>query len=198
MKTKQLFEDWEEIELKNVGKIVTGNTPPKSEKRNYGKDIVWIKPPDLDKEKYVNDSNEKIANFAREKVRLLPKGSVLVSCIGIIGKVAIAEYELCTNQQINSIIPNKNIIDSEFLYYTLKKLRPFLEKQGSSAVVPLLNKSEFSKIKIPVPPLQTQKAIVKILEKVEKLKEQQKQSKEELDNLFNALMQKAFRGELVK
>ena len=167
MNKQKLPEGWKEVELREIGKIVTGNTPPKIDSKNYGNDIVWIKPPDLDKAKYVNSSSDKISNYAKEKVRLVPEGAVLVSCIGNIGKIAIANCELCTNQQINSIVPNKDIIDSEYLYYIIKKMRPFLEKQGSSAVVPLLNKSEFSRIKIYIPSLETQKKIVALLEKAE-------------------------------
>jgi len=50
---------------------------------------------------------------------------------------------------------------------------------------------------IPLPPLSLQNKFASIVKEVEAIKEQQKQSKEEIDNLFNALMQKAFKGELV-
>ncbi len=188
MKDKTLPDGWKEVTLADIGEVVTGNTPPKINSKNYGKDIVWIKPPDLNKEKYVNNSEDRISNYAKDKVRRVPKGSVLVSCIGIIGKVAIANCELCTNQQINSIIPKNDVIDSEFLYYTIKKIKPFLEKQGSSAVVPLLNKSEFSKIKILLPPLSTQQKIISILEKAEETK----QMRSESDELTNKFLQAVF------
>ena len=51
-------------------------------------------------------------------------------------------------------------------------------------------------LEIPLPPIELQNKFASIVNQVEKLKEQQKQSKEKLDNLFNALMQKAFNGEL--
>ncbi|MFA0846885.1 MAG: restriction endonuclease subunit S [Methanobacterium formicicum] len=161
---------WKEYAIKDIGTVVTGNTPPKKDPENYGGNLVWIKPPDLDKKMFVSSSEESISEIGRKKVRLLPKGSVLVSCIGNIGKLAIADCELCTNQQINSIIPNEDIVDSVFLYYTIKRMKFYLEKIASSAVVPLLNKNDFSKIKIKIPSIETQKKIVEILEKTEKLK----------------------------
>ena len=179
---------WKLMELSEIGKIITGNTPSKSNPENYGDDIVWVKPPDLDKKKYVDTSSEKISKTAKNLIRLIPKNSVLVSCIGNIGKVAISNCELCTNQQINSIIPNNDLIDSKFLFYTIKKMRPFLDKQGSSAVIPLLNKSEFSKIKISVPPLPVQQKIVSILEKTDKLKE----IREDADELTTDYLQAVF------
>jgi len=179
---------WIEYPIKNIGTVVTGNTPPKKDPENYGGELVWIKPPDLDKKKFISKSEDTISDIGREKVRLLPKGSVLVSCIGNIGKIAIADCELCTNQQINSIIPNNNIVDSIFLYYAIKRMKPYLEKIASSAVVPLLNKSDFSKVKIKLPPLETQKKIADILEKAGKLKEW----RIEADTLANEYLKSVF------
>ncbi|MBU0460637.1 MAG: restriction endonuclease subunit S [Nanoarchaeota archaeon] len=178
MNKQKLPEGWKEVELKDIGQIVTGSTPPKINPEYYGDSIPWIKPPDLNHGMYVSNSKEKISEIGRSKVRILPKGSIIVSCIGIIGKVAIAECELCTNQQINGIIPNIKIADSKFIYYLIKKIKPILEKRASSAVVPLLNKSEFSKVKINLPPLETQKKIVSILEKADKTKEWRKEADE--------------------
>ncbi|MBM4241838.1 MAG: restriction endonuclease subunit S [Euryarchaeota archaeon] len=181
-----LMGEWKEYKISDIGTVVTGNTPPKKDPKNYGGELVWIKPPDLDRKMYVSESEEMISDIGKKKVRLLPKGSVLVSCIGNIGKVAISECELCTNQQINSIIPNKEIVDSVFLYYVIKRMRPYLENIASNAVVPLLNKNDFSKVKIALPPLETQKKIVEILERAEKLKEWRAEADELTDTLFNS------------
>lgn len=185
---KKLPEGWKEYKIKDIGDVVTGSTPPKKDPENYGGVLPWIKPPDLDIDKFVSTSEETISETGRKKVRLLPKGSVLVSCIGNIGKVAIADTELCTNQQINSIIPDENIVVSDFLYYTIKKIRPYLENIASSAVVPLLNKTDFSNINIKLPPLETQKKIVSILEKAEETRKLRAQA----DELTQKLLQSVF------
>ena len=183
-----LPEGWHKYKIKDIGSVITGNTPPRKEPENYGGNLAWIKPPDLDKTMFTSDSEEKISDIGRRKVRLLPKGSVLVGCIGNIGKVAIADSELCTNQQINSIIPNKEIVDSIFLFYSMKRMRPKLEQIASSAVVPLLNKKDFSNIEIPLSPLPTQKKIATILEKAERLKEWRK----EADRLTDEFLKSTF------
>lgn len=185
---KKLPEGWKEYKIKDIGDVVTGSTPPKKDPENYGGVLPWIKPPDLDIDKFVSTSEETISETGRKKVRLLPKGSVLVSCIGNIGKVAIADTELCTNQQINSIIPDENIVVSDFLYYTIKKIRPYLENIASSAVVPLLNKTDFSNINIKLPPLEIQQKIVSILEKAEETKKLRAQA----DELTQELLQSVF------
>lgn len=142
LKMKNFPVGWKIYKIGEIGEVVTG-TPPMKDPENYGGNLVWAKPPDLGKSKFVCDSEDKISKIGRQKVRVLPYGSVLVSCIGTIGKVAIAGCELCTNQQINSIIPHKKIADSTFIFYLIKSIQPLLEKASSSAVVPLLNKKEF-------------------------------------------------------
>ncbi len=185
---KTLPDGWKKYKIKDIGTVVTGNTPPKNEPENYDGDLPWIKPPDLDNGMFVSTSVDTISEFGRKKIRSLPKGSILVSCIGNIGKVAIAECELCTNQQINSIIPNKEIADSVFIYYAIKRIRPKLEEAASSFVVPLLNKIDFSNIELSIPPLPTQKKIAAVLEKAEKLREWRKDA----DGLTDRFLKSTF------
>jgi type I restriction enzyme, S subunit len=198
MKTQQLPKNWKEVELGELGEIVTGNTPPMKNSENYGGETPWIKPPNLDKTKYLFESETYLSKVGVKKARLLPKGSVLVSCIGNIGKVAIAGTELCTNQQINSIIPNKEVL-SEFLFFVIQKNQKRLEARSSKAVVPLLNKTEFSKVKVLFPftpegklDLPTQKAIVSILEKAEALKQKRKKADELADEYLKAVFYEMF------
>ena len=110
MKQKQINQNWKKFELGEVGEIITGNTPPRAEKENYASEgTPWIKPPNLNKEKWISKSEEYLSEDGQNKSRMLPRGAVIVSCIGNIGKVAIADCKLSTNQQINSIIPNENV-----------------------------------------------------------------------------------------
>jgi type I restriction enzyme S subunit len=198
MKTKQSNQiEWKEIEIGKLGSIITGGTPPKNDLLNYGDKTPWIKPPNLDNSMYVYESNEYLSEAGTQKSRLLPAGSVLVSCIGNIGKVAISGCNVCTNQQINSIAPNQDI-SPEFLYYDLKMHKRQIESKANKAVVPILNKTSFSKIKIPLPfldgkpDLETQKQIVAILEKAERLKEKRKKVIEALDEYLKSTFNEMF------
>ncbi|MCK5630003.1 MAG: restriction endonuclease subunit S [Nanoarchaeota archaeon] len=60
-----------------------------------------------------------------------------------------------------------------------------------------INQKDVNSLKILVPPIELQNKYASIVEKVEEMHDAQKQSKQEIDNLFDALMQKAFKGELV-
>lgn len=144
--------------LGDICTVVTGGTPPKSNANYYGGNIPWIKPDNLDKAMYVAESSEYLSDEGGEIARLLPRGSVLVSCIGNLGKVAIAGKTLATNQQINSLIPSERV-DSEFLYFVCATLREKLAELAAVTIVPIVNKSSFSNIEIPCPPIEKQRQI---------------------------------------
>ena len=95
--------------LGELGEIITGNTPKTSEPENYASDdICFVKPSDISDGNItkITHSEFHISEHAREKARILPPGSVLVTCIGIIGKIAINSVECACNQQINAIVPD--------------------------------------------------------------------------------------------
>ena len=156
------------MKLKDVGIIVTGNTPSKSNKEFYeSKDINFFKPSDID-EKYIdilNKSEEYISEKARNKARILPRGSVLMTCIGTIGKIGILNCEASCNQQINAIIPNENI-NSKYLAYSLLSQKKYFQKKANAPVVPIINKTDFSEFEIKVVKLNEQLKIVEKLDRV--------------------------------
>ncbi len=124
-------------------------------------------------------------------------GSILTTCIGIIGKVGILQEDSCFNQQINAIAPNTQIVNSWHLAYTLFGTKEVLDQLSNAPVVPILNKGRFSLIQIPLPPVSEQQKFAALAEKVEFLRAKQRESEKELDTFFNSRVQRAFRGELV-
>ena len=105
---------WRKVKIGNFGKVITGNTPSKAKQEYWGGNFSWATAHDL-KKKYVINTTEKITEKGKSVSRMLPKGSVLVTCIASIGLNAIAGENLATNQQINSIIVDEQF-DNEFVY----------------------------------------------------------------------------------
>jgi type I restriction enzyme, S subunit len=157
-----LPEGWRWVKLGDVCEVVTGSTPPKAESRFYGGIIAWIKPNDLDRAMYVDSSSEYLSDEGAKRARILPAGSVLVSCIGNVGKAAIAAKPLATNQQINSLIPSEEV-DSDYLFFACRFIGSTMRAAASMSLVPIINKSSFSALKIPLPPFPEQKRIAAIL-----------------------------------
>ncbi len=155
--------DWEVKKISEFGQVFTGNTPPTNDISNYGDKYLFVSPFDLKEDKYITDTEKKLSQKGFETSRRFPKGSVLFTCIGsTIGKSGIATKELTSNQQINAIILNDNN-SNEFLYYQLEKSANKIRMLAGEQAVPIINKSQFEAVKIPLPPLREQRAIAALL-----------------------------------
>ena len=139
------------VKLGDLGKIITGNTPSKKLLEFYNSnDIPFIKPDDFKTTDEISTSKGNknyISENARNNARIVPKNSVLVTCIGIIGKVMISESELSFNQQINAIVPNELIL-SKYLAYLLLYNKSKLDFISNAPVVPIINKTQFSEFEV--------------------------------------------------
>lgn len=183
------------LKLKDVGVVSTGNTPSKKVEEYYNSnDINFFTPTDFEEGRINNfkESVNYISNNAKEKARILPEGSVLVTCIGIIGKVGIVEKESAFNQQINAIIPNSEIIDNRFLAYSLISKAEYLRKKANAPVVPIINKTDFQELEIAVPKIEIQIEIVNKLDKIQKLIDICNTQIELFDKLIQAYFIKLF------
>ena len=175
--------------IKDLGSIITGNTPKTSESANYGSDdICFVKPSDFadGDVTYIKSSEFYISEFARKKSRILPPESVLVTCIGTIGKVAINQVECAFNQQINAIIPNRQRCITTYLAYAIQAKQVTMQEMANAPVVPILNKTQFSDIEINVPPIIQQQHIAAVLDKISYLISLRKQQLDKLDELVKA------------
>ena len=109
----------------------------------------------------------------------------------MIGKLGIATQDMITNQQINSLIVNSSF-DNEFIYYALEHTMPRYAAQASMQTMPILSKSEFEKITLPIPNIRRQKAISKPLALLDSKILAQSAILEELISFKNGLLQKLF------
>jgi len=163
---KELPNGWYQTFLSEVGEIITGNTPPKKEKDNYGNSYPFVKPGDLDCGGEIIRSLEMLSEKGRKKAHLLRKGAVMVTCIGNLGKVGIAGRVLATNQQINSIEFNQNVVYDEYGYFYCLTLKDWLEKEASATTVTIINKGRFSRAPFLLPPLNEQQLIAAKLDTI--------------------------------
>ena len=139
--------EWEKCSIQDYGEVVTGNTPPTSHAEYYKNgSCLWASPADLGINKNITETKTKLSFSGFKKTRNIPKGSVLVTCIGsTIGKMGMATETMSTNQQINSIVVNGKS-NSNFVYYAICRAFPrYLSEVGVQAV-PILSKANFEKL----------------------------------------------------
>ena len=161
--------------LGEVGHIVTGRTPKSSDKSAWGDDVDFVTPSDIKNgmRNITCPSRRLSAEGAASmpKVRI-PRGSLLVTCIGAdMGKTVINANDCIPNQQINAITLSDDSVQVGYLFHILTAMRETLRRQGElgGGTMPLINKSDFSKIVVPIPSHEEQNRIAKILDKFDTL-----------------------------
>lgn len=179
---------WDVVKIQDIAfEIINGSTPSKNESKYWDKkDIFWLTIPDID-DNFININSIKqfTSNKALEdkKIRIVPKNSVLLSCTATIGKVAVSQYELSTNQQINAIICKENILPKYLAYY-LKTQKNNLENLTSNVGVKHVNIEMLRNLQIPLPPKNIQEKIINEMETLELF---EKDSKDNIEILKNEI-----------
>ncbi|CWW40333.1 restriction endonuclease subunit S [Haemophilus influenzae] len=165
---------WEMKALSDLGQIICGKTPSKSNKEYYGNEVPFIKIPDMHNQAFITQTtdNLSLSGANSQSKKYIPPKSICVSCIATVGLVSMTSKPSHTNQQINSIIPNDEQT-SEFLYLSLKQssMTKYLKDLASGGSATLnLNTSTFSKIEIITPSKEIidifQNKVVSIFEKI--------------------------------
>jgi len=154
---------WKWVTLADVGKVITGNTPPTADAENYGDAIPFVKPTEL-VDRGIRSATGGLAPQALGKARVVPAGAVLVSCIGNLGKTGIAKVPVAFNQQINAVVFSGDVIP-EFGFYFAQTLKPWLYGESSATTIPIVNKGKFQQARFPLAPMDEQREIVAELEK---------------------------------
>ena len=186
--------EWEKCKLGDYGKVVTGNTPPTKDIENYENGTyLWASPADLGTIKSITETKTMLSAQGFSKTRTLPKGSVLVTCIGsTIGKTGMATKEMSTNQQINSIVVNDNN-DNEFVYYAIQSAFPRYLSSIAVQAVPIISKSAFELLPNNRPYLQEQKKIGKFLSLLDERIATQNKIIDKLQSLIKGIAQHCIR-----
>lgn len=143
-------EEWAVRKIREVGRIVTGKTPPTSDAKNFGDFMPFIKTPDLHNSIFCISTNENLSmqGVEKQKNKVIPNDSIVVSCIGTIGVVGITTRDSQTNQQINSIVPTQTSV-REYLYFVCVSLKDHLKNIGANgATMGNVNKEKFETIEI--------------------------------------------------
>ena len=146
-------EDWEERPLSFFGEIVCGKTPSKKEPELFGGDIPFIKIPDMHGNVFIFSTTDTLSESGKNSQfnKTLPAKSICVSCIATVGLVSMNIVESQTNQQINSIIPNKPEY-RYFLFLLMRRSTDLLTSMASGGTATLnLNTGNFSQINVLFP-----------------------------------------------
>lgn len=156
---------WLKTTVGSAFDTATGGTPSKSNSAFYGNYLPLVKPPELCNAE-LEAAEDGLSEEGARVARIAPPNSILVSCIGNLGKIGLNVVPVAFNQQINAILPDASKAIPWFMFYqTLScSFKEQLESLASGTTVPIVNKSKFNSVEIVLPPIAEQHRIVAILD----------------------------------
>ncbi|WP_051677545.1 restriction endonuclease subunit S [Bradyrhizobium sp. URHD0069] len=186
--------------IKEMGRVVTGNTPPRIDPENYGPGIEWIKSDNIGTpHHFLTDAEETLTRKGQAISRSVPTGSTLVTCIAgspnSIGNAALADREVAFNQQINAVVPNPGI-DPFFLYCQFLVGKRLVQNASTNSMKGMVSKGKFQEIAFLNPNSQSQENFGRMFKQVLRTIGKLRTSCAEDNALIGSLAQRAFRGEL--
>jgi type I restriction enzyme S subunit len=199
--------DWDIVPIGDIGRIVTGSTPPTVIHDYYVGDRLFITPADFTEGIYVDNTSRTVSDSAYGVSRVIPPDSIYVVCIGAtVGKTNMCRVAAICNQQINAIVPGNGFCN-QFLYYCIDYFfNRTKARYVGSQTLPIVSKNLFSRVGLVLPTLAEQRKIAKILAaqdkvielKEKRLAEKQRQKKYLMQQLLTGKKRlKGFNGEWI-
>ena len=200
--TQSLFLDMfgdETGSLTELGKIIKtfgGGTPSKDNEQYWNGNIPWASVKDLKSDR-LNKTQDFItqAGVDNSATRVIPNGSLIVATRMAVGRAAICEMDVAINQDLKAIqlIGEINIM---YLLYLFKSKENYFDSVSSGATVKGIKIEHITKLKINLPEIDLQNQFAERIQAIEAQKAQAKASLAGAEDLFNSLLQRAFKGEL--
>lgn len=206
-KAFRIPNNWKWVRLEEIAQLNTGTTPSIGKSRYEGNYIPFIKPGDISS-KGINYNNFGLSKDGLIHGRLIDENSLLTVCIGgSTGKTYYTDRAISCNQQINASTPYKGV-SVMFLFYEMlsNHFQEEIHQHASGSATPIINKTKFGNLCLPLPPLEEQKRIVAKIEKLMPLVDEYAESYNRLqkidnefeDKLKQSVLQYAMEGKLVK
>ncbi|WP_079253732.1 restriction endonuclease subunit S [Endozoicomonas arenosclerae] len=192
---------WEVKQVKDFAQVTTGNTPSRKIPEFYGKDVEWIKSDNINTPShYLTCATEHLSSQGAEVGRIAKEGSVLITCIAgspsCVGNAAIADRDVAFNQQINALTPVTGLAVTEFIYALALFGKKKIQEASTNAMKGMVSKGKLETVCFILPPLDSQLEFAKSFKRIHEFRLKFSDVAQQSDDLFNALSQKAFAGEL--
>ena len=189
---KGFSDAWEQRKLGELGTITTGSTPSTSIPDYYSDDgIVWVTPTDIC-ENITFESARKLSDLGQQVGRVVPKNTILVTCIASIGKNTMLGNTGSFNQQINGLTPNEKECDPYFLLTESALWSAKMKSSAAAGTMQIVNRTEFSELKTWLPNLIEQQAISDFFRQLDNLITLHQRKFEKLTNVKKSMLEKMF------
>ncbi|WP_051227705.1 restriction endonuclease subunit S [Gillisia sp. JM1] len=188
--------------LKDFGQIITGNTPPRKDKSNYDSNFIeWIKTDNITSQShFLTHASEYLSETGFAKSRYVNENALLVACIAgsisSIGRSAITDRRVAFNQQINAVVPAKDV-SIFFLYWMFKVSAEYVQSYATGGMKRLLTKGEFQKVPFIKPDYNEQLQFEEIAKNYSVFQQKLLQHQTQSENLLKSLSQQVFNERII-
>ena len=192
---KGFTDAWEQRKLGELAEIVGGGTPSTSVESYWDGDIDWYAPAEIGEQIYLKSSQRKITEEGLNKssAKVLPVGTVLFTSRAGIGKTAILLKEGCTNQGFQSIVPNKNKLDSYFIFTRSEELKRYGEIVGAGSTFVEVSGKQMANMELMMPTtMDEQQKIGEYFSNLDNLITLHQRKLEKLKNIKKSMLEKMF------
>ncbi len=192
LRFKGFTKKWEQRKLEDLGEILTGSTPSTKHTEYYSKNgIPWVTPTDI-KRNITFSTPRKLSALGESVGRIVPKNTLLITCIASIGKNTILGTKGSFNQQINGLIPRFDKYDLYFLFTQSNLWSQKMKHKAATGTMQIVNKKDFTNLNTLVPILSEQRHIGNMFEQLDHLITLHQHKIDNLKRLKRALLQKMF------
>jgi type I restriction enzyme S subunit len=202
VKDGELPKGWKLVEIGTICKCIV---PNRDKPKSFTGDIKWVTTPNLSsssiKLDYPSISMGLSENETVEyNARVIPSGSVIMTCVGTFGLSAVIEKPVVINQQLHAFL-SSDLVNPKYLAYCIQNSKSYFEHKSTSTTIQYLNKSNCNSMPFPLTSIEEQNQIVEILESkltvCDKIEETISQSLLQAEILKQSILKKAFEGQLV-
>ncbi|MCM1386382.1 MAG: restriction endonuclease subunit S [Bacillus sp. (in: Bacteria)] len=192
--------NWQRKLLKDVVvDWIKGATPNRTRKEYYAEKagVPWVKVSDLN-DRDLRETENCLTEEGADRIgREVPKGAVLLSVSGTIGKVSIARVPLMVNQAVQAMVFREDMVLAEYAYYYFQFYRPWLERMANTVTIPNLTKTRLENTYILFPRMEEQRYIVHIMKRAEDMVKKQCHAYQGTERILDSIMERkreAFHG----
>lgn len=190
---------WKPLKFSEIGTLARGKSKhrPRNAPELLGGPYPLIQTGDVaNSGGYIREYNQTYSEIGLNQSKMWPAGTLCITIAANIAKTGILTFDACFPDSIVGFTPNEKV-RTEYVQYWLSFLQEIIEKKAPESAQKNINLKILSNLDVPLPPIELQEKFSKIVGDIEEIKESQEESRKEIQDLFDALMQKAFTGKLV-
>jgi len=202
LKEGELPKSWKVIEIGEICKCIV---PNRDKPKSFTGDIKWVTTPNLNPSTIKLDYKSislglSVSEVKEYNARVIPVGSVIMTCVGTFGLSAIVEKPIVINQQLHAFL-STDMVNPKYLAYCIQYNKPYFEHKSTSTTIQYLNKQNCNSMPFLLCPIVEQQQIVDELESkltvCDKIEETIKESLLKSESLRQSILKKAFSGQLI-